>query len=92
MSGLWIALAAAALLLSASTASADSVTNTFVGVVAADSTNDFGNYFGGGSVAGDTFVLTMTLDPTLVSGQTVVSGSGPLGTPDPITSALTING
>jgi len=89
---LFIALAAGVLLLSASPALADGVTNTFVGVVAADSTNDFGNYFGGGSVAGDTFVLTMTLDPTLVSGQTVVSGSGPLGTPDPITSALTING
>jgi len=94
VSRLWIALAAGVLLLCASPAFADGITNTFVGVVAGDAftTNDYGNYFGGGSVVGDTFVLTMTLDPALVSGQTVVSGSGPLGTPDPITSALTING
>jgi len=94
VSRLWIALAAAALLFSASPASADGVTNTFTGVVAADSgtTADVHNYFGGGSLIGDPFTLVMTLDSALVSGRTYVSGSGPLGTLDPITSALTING
>jgi len=54
VSRLWIAVAAGAPLLNATPASADGVTNTFTGVVAADSgtTADLDNYFGGGSIVG----------------------------------------
>lgn len=96
MCRLWIALAAGVLLFSASPASADSVTNTFTGVVAADSgtTTDMHSYFGGGSLIGDPFTLIMTLNSALVSkydpayteGVTYYFG------PSPITAALTING
>jgi len=89
---LWIALVAGALLLSASAASADSVTNTFTGVVAADSGTDLGNYFGGGSLVGDPFTLTMTLDSTLVTDPTFATGGTFYYGPSPITAALTING
>ena len=94
MSRLWIALAAAVLLFSASPASADGVTNTFTGVVAGDSgtTGDVHNYFGGGSLVGDPFTLVMTLDSALVSGQTFVTGGTYYFGASPITAALTING
>jgi hypothetical protein len=94
VSRLWIALAAAALLFSASPASADSVTNTFTGVVAADSgtTADMHNYFGGGSLIGDPFTLVMTLDLGFVSGQTFTVGGTAFSGASPITATLTING
>jgi PEP-CTERM motif len=94
MRKLWIALAAAVLLFSASRALADGVTNTFTGVVAGDAgtTNDFGNYFGGGSVVGDTFTLTTTMNAALVSGQIFVTGGTYYSGPTPITAILTING
>jgi len=94
VSRLWIALAAAALLFSASPASADGVTNTFTGVVAGDSTTttDMHNYFGGGSLVGDSFTLVMTLNSALVSGQTFTEGGTYYFGPSPITAALTING
>lgn len=99
---LWIVLAAAALLVVAVPASADQVTNTFVGtIVPADNTgfdptttNDLGNFFGGGNLLGASFTLTMTLDSTLVNPgnpSTVTGGTFYFG-PNPITAALTING
>lgn len=87
MRKLWIAVAAAVLLFSASAAFGDGITNTFTGVVAADSTQDLGPFFGDDPttvLAGDAFTLTMTLDPTVVSGQTFVTSG--------VTGALTING
>jgi hypothetical protein len=76
MRKLWIALAAAVVLFSTSRASANGVTNTFTGFVSGDifTTADRGNYFGGGSLVGDTFTLVTTMDPTVVSGQTFVTG------------------
>jgi hypothetical protein len=92
MRKLWITLAVAVLLFSASRASADGVANTFTGVVAGDAgtTNDFGNYFGGGSVVGETFTLTTTMNPALVSGQTFVTGGTYYGGSTPVTATLTI--
>ena len=97
MSRLWIALAAAALLFSASPASADGVTNTFTGVVDAGglggpTTTDVHNYFGGGSLVGDPFTLVMTLNSALVGGQSSTEGGTYYFGPNPITAALTING
>jgi hypothetical protein len=94
MRQLWIALAVAVLLFNASRASADGVTNTFTGVVAGDAgtTNDFGNHFGGGSLVGDTFTLTTTMNPTLVSGQVFVTGGTYYSGSTPITATMTING
>jgi hypothetical protein len=82
------------LLFSASPASADSVTNTFTGVVTADSgtTTDVHNYFGGGSLIGDKFTLVMTLDLGFVSGQTFTVGGTAFSGANPITASLTING
>jgi hypothetical protein len=88
MSKLRIALACVVLLVCAGAASADGITNTFVGTV---SGIDSGNYFGGADLTGDSFTLTMTLDPTVVAGQSFVVGGTYYGSPNPITAALTIN-
>jgi PEP-CTERM motif len=78
-----IALVAAGLLFSAGPAVADGINDTFSGVVASDSTVDSG-YFGGGNLAGEKFTLAMTLDPSVASGQTFITGG--------ITGTLTISG
>lgn len=88
MRKLGIALAAAVLLFSASAAFGNGITDTFTGVVAPDpvlgTALDPGSFFGGGDLTGDTFTLTMILDPTIVSGQTFVTSG--------VTGTLTING
>ena len=86
-----------------SVASATPVTNTFYGTVVAGTfnnnyvtTNDFGNYFGGGDLIGQSFVLSLTLDAALTgvakTPNTVYGGSY-YGITNPLTSmSLTING
>lgn len=92
----WIALAGVALLVGARPASADAIANTFVGIVgsAGGTTNDFGDYFGGGNLLGAPFSLTMTLDPSLVdpSNTSFITGGTFYSGTNPISAALTING
>jgi hypothetical protein len=100
-----IALAGAALVVCNGPASATLITNTFVGhVIYADNTgfdpvttNDTGNYgggfFGGGSLLGDSFTLTMTFDTAIIgAGNSFTVGGSYYFGPNPITATLTING
>lgn len=105
---LWIALVSAALLVGASPASAETVTNTFVGtIVYADNTgfdptttSDVGKYFGGGNLLGATFTLTMTLDSSQYfsiddpSSPSFINGGTyySVFSGNPISVSLTING
>jgi hypothetical protein len=87
-----------------SVAGATPVTNTFYGTISAatgDSgiltTDDTGNYFGGGSLIGQSFVLSFTVDAGLTGVGHLTSndvyGGSYYGITNPLTSvSLTING
>lgn len=92
----FLAFAAVALAIGSSPALADIVTNTFTGTVALNdgfsfepTTNDTGNYFGGGNLIGDSFTLTFTT--TAAAGSTFVTGGAYYYGSSPITASLTIN-
>lgn len=80
MRQLGMALAAVILLFSASPVFADSITNTFTGVVASDSTTDLGQFFSGDpttNLAGNAF--SMIFSYTANPGDTLVfNGVGTL--------------
>jgi PEP-CTERM motif len=96
---LTVALVAVAFFAEPAPAWALTVTNTFYGtIIPTDSfgfatTDDTGNYFGGGSLLGDPFTLAFTT--TADDGANFVTGSTNYGgyyyPPNPITAALTIN-
>jgi hypothetical protein len=101
----WIALAGAALAVCTGPASATMITNTFIGtIVYSDNTgfdptttDDIGNYFGGGNLIGASFTLTLTLDSSTVdpNNPSFVTGTGGnfyfYSSPNPISAVLTIN-
>lgn len=92
-----------ALCLLSAPASADLVTNTFTGtIVPADNlgdvtVDDVNFYFGGGSLLGNSFTLTTTVDTSALSLGSFFTGSSDYGSfyyypPNPMTATLTING
>jgi len=96
-------LAAASVCLLSMPASAATVTDTFTGTVIANdgaygdvTTQDTGNYFGGLSLVGASFTLTVTITPSTPIFYTEDNITPLLGypytTPNLMTSTLTING